>query len=53
MKAYHFPVAFLDVLILEGFIQAEAGRKNKNHQVSKELQVSHLLPKTGMRCGKM
>lgn len=45
-KAYHFPVAFLDVLILEGFIQAKAGRKNNNHQVSKEPRVSHPLPKT-------
>lgn len=45
-KAYHFPVAFLDFLILEGFVQAEAGRENDNHQVSKEPQVSHPLPKT-------
>lgn len=45
-KTHHFPLAFLDVLILEGFVQAEAGKKNDNHQVSKEPQVSHPLPKT-------
>lgn len=27
-KTYHFAVAFLDVFILQGFIQVEAGRKN-------------------------
>lgn len=30
-KTYHFPVAFLDVFILQGFIQVEAGRKNNNN----------------------
>lgn len=45
-KTYHFPVAFLDVFILQGFIQVEAGRKNHNNQVSEEPQVSCPLPKT-------
>lgn len=45
-KTYHFPVAFLDVFILQGFIQVEAGRKNNNNQVSEEPEVSHPLLKT-------
>lgn len=44
-KTYHFPVAFLDVLIFQGFVQVEARRKN-NNQVREEPQVTHLLPKT-------
>jgi len=44
-RTYHLPVAFLDVLILQGFVQVEAGRKNRNNQVKEEPRVSHLIPK--------